>query len=233
MGSNRIGGAQYFATSRVGMVMHAPRGALRWLCVPSLPSTIRRDELMGMAAPMSWTAEMVRALPDDGNRHEVVDGELLVTPSPNDVHQRAVAALLFELMLYTRTHRFGEALTAPADIELDPNGMVQPDVFVQGLVNGRVSPGWNSGAPLMLVIEVLSPSTAKADRTTKRRRFQRAGIPEYWIADTDSRVIERWRPADTRPEVLAETISWHPVSAAAPLVIDVPLLFARAHGEAL
>jgi Uma2 family endonuclease len=188
---------------------------------------------MGMAAPMSWTAEMVRALPDDGNRYEVVDGELLVTPSPNDVHQRAVAALLFELVLYTRTHRFGEALAAPADIELDPNGMVQPDVFVQGLVNGRVPMGWNSGAPLLLVIEVLSPSTARTDRTTKRRRYQRAGIPEYWIVDTDARVIERWRPEDTRPEVLAETISWRPASTAAPLVIDLPQMFARAHGETI
>jgi Uma2 family endonuclease len=111
--------------------------------------------------------------------------------------------------------------------------MVQPDVFVQGLVDGRVSMGWNSGAPLLLVVEVLSPSTAKVDRTAKRRRFQRAGIPEYWIVDTDARVIERWRPEDTRPEVLAETISWQPVLAAAPLVIDLPLLFARAHGEAL
>ena len=188
---------------------------------------------MGMAAPTLWTADMVRALPDDGNRYEVVDGQLLVTPSPSYAHQRAVGALLLELMLHARAHGVGDALAAPADIELDTHGMVQPDVFVQGLVNGRPAMGWNAGAPLLLVVEVLSPGTAQADRTTKRRRFQRAGIPEYWIVDTDARVVERWRPQDARPEVLAETISWQPESAAAPLVIDLPLLVSRVHGESL
>lgn len=80
---------------------------------------------------------------------------------------------------------------------------------------------------------MLSPSTARADRTTKRRRFQRAGIPEYWIVDMDARVIERWRPRDRRPEVLAETISWQPLSSATPLVIELPVLFSRIHGEVL
>ena len=168
---------------------------------------------------------MVRALPDDGNRYEVVDGELLVTPAPAEWHQRAVAALLFELTLYARAHGDCEVLPSPADIE--------PDVFVQGLVDGRPSVAWNTGAPLLLVVEVLSPSTARADRTTKRRRFQRARVPEYWILDLDARVIERWRPDDDRPEVLAETIAWRPEGAAEPLTIALPPLFARIHGERL
>jgi len=189
---------------------------------------------MGMPLEATrWTADMVRALPDDGNRYEVVDGELLVTPAPAEGHQRAVAALLFELTLYARAHGGCEVLPSPADIELDPHGMVQPDVFVQGLVDGRPSVAWNTGAPLLLVVEVLSPSTARADRTTKRRRFQRARVPEYWILDLDARVIERWRPDDNRPEVLAETIAWRPEGAAEPLTIDLPPLFARIHGERL
>jgi len=107
-----------------------------------------------------WTAEMVRAIPEDGNRYEVVDGELLVTPSPSDLHQRAVILLVVALHDYIRTAGVGEVLTSPADIELDPHGMVQPDVFVRGLVGGRPARGWNTGAPLLLAIEVLSPSTA-------------------------------------------------------------------------
>jgi len=199
-----------------------------------LPLSRRAEQTMGMPQQATrWTAEMVRALPDDGNRYEVVDGELLVTPSPAALHQRAVSLLHIELGVYARAQGFGEALPSPADLELDPHGMVQPDVFVQGLVGGRPARDWNTGAPLLLVVEVLSPSTARADRTTKRRRFQRAGIPEYWIVDLDARVIERWRPGDERPEVLGDAIAWRPHGASAPLTIELPSLFARIHGEAL
>jgi Uma2 family endonuclease len=180
-----------------------------------------------------WTADMVRALPDDGNRYEVVDGELLVTPAPADLHQRAVSLLLQILDPFARAQHLGEALPSPADIELDRHGLVQPDVFVRGLVHGRPAGGWDSGAPLLLVVEALSPSTARADRTTKRRRFQRAGIPEYWIVDLDARVIERWRPDDQRPEILSDRITWHPEGATEPLAIDLQSLFARIHGERL
>jgi len=188
---------------------------------------------MGMPQSATpWTAEMVRALPDDGNRYEVVDGELLVTPAPNAPHQRAVTELVVMLHQYAIAEGVGEALLSPADIELDPHGMVQPDVFVQGFVEGRPARAWNAGAPLLLVAEVLSPGTARADRTTKRRRYQRAGIPEYWILDLDARVVERWRPGDERPEVLRESIEWRPAGARAPLAVALPALFARVHGEA-
>ena len=178
-----------------------------------------------------WTADQVRALPDDGNRYEVVDGELLVTPAPARPHQRAVFLLQSLLDAHVRALGAGEALSSPADVELDPHGMVQPDIFVEGLVDGRLARTWNAGAPLLLVVEILSPSTARADRTTKRRRYQRAGIPEYWIVDLDARVVERWRPGDERPEVLGESIEWRPLPGADPLAIALPPLFSRIHGE--
>jgi Uma2 family endonuclease len=187
---------------------------------------------MGMPQSTTrWTTEMVRALPDDGNRYEVVDGELLVTPAPGAVHQRAAYFLAMALGQYVSAQGLGEVLFSPADIELDPHGMVQPDVFVQGYVDGRPAPAWNTGAPLLLVVEILSPATARADRTIKRRRYQRAGIPEYWIADPDGRVVERWRPADARPEVLGETLEWRPAGSNEPLALALPPLFARIHGE--
>ena len=68
--------------------------------------------------------------------------------------------------------------------------------------------------PPLLAVEVLSPSTARADRTVKRRLYQRAGVPEYWIVDLEARLVERWRPADERPEVLTDTLTWRPVSPA-------------------
>ncbi len=191
---------------------------------------------MGMphsAAPTRWTAEMVRSLPEDGRRYEVVDGELLVTPSPAEPHQVAVTALVGLLDPYVRAHRLGRALVSPADLELDREGLVQPDVFVEGLVDGRPSRGWNTGAPLLLVVEVLSPSTARADRTTKRRRYQRAGITEYWIVDIDARTVERWLHSDDRPEVISEQLVWHPDGAGRPLTIELGELFSRIHGEIL
>jgi Uma2 family endonuclease len=196
-----------------------------------LPPHRRAEQTMGMPeAGTVWTAEMVRALPEDGWRYEVVDGELLVTPSPSYDHQRAVGQVFRLLADYADRLGFCEAIVSPADVELDTHGLVQPDVYVQRLVDGRPAGNWNAGAPLLLVVEVLSASTARADRITKRRRYQRARIPEYWIVDCDARTIERWRPDDERPEILADEIAWHPEGARNPLVIDLARLFARIHG---
>ncbi|MGH7531053.1 MAG: Uma2 family endonuclease [Gemmatimonadales bacterium] len=183
---------------------------------------------MGMPGILErWTAARVRELPDDGNRYEVVDGELLLTPAPSLAHQRAVGELFALLRSYCQTTGVGEAVTSPADIEFDLRTLVQPDVFVVPLEHGRRPEHWTDIHGLVLAIEVLSPSTARADRTVKRRRYQRAGLPEYWIVDLDARLVERWRPGDERPEVLTERLVWQPEAAAAPLGIDLPKLFAR------
>jgi Uma2 family endonuclease len=182
---------------------------------------------MGMPqATQRWTAEMVRALPADGNRYEVIAGELFVTPAPNVRHQAAVIELLMRLVPFVKTHGLGYALASPADIEFDEEDLVQPDAFVGPLIEGRRPRRWSEITTLLLVVEVLSPSTARADRTVKRRLFQRVAVPEYWIVDVEARLVERWRPGDERPEILSETLAWHPGSAPEPLVIDLPKLFA-------
>ena len=186
---------------------------------------------MGMAHPTTdWTAARVRALPDDGRRYEAVDGELLVTPAPGWPHQRAVGALYRLLDDHLRAHGLGEAVMSPADVELDARTLVQPDVFVVPLLEGgrRMRDWAEIQGRLLLVVEVLSPSTARADRHLKRRRYQRAGIPEYWIIDLDARLVERWRPADERPEILDERLEWHPAAGSPPLAIDLEALFAEA-----
>ena len=188
---------------------------------------------MGMAHPTTgWTAEMVRALPDDGRRYEVVDGELLepMTPAPGWAHQRAVFALAKALDRYVTGHRLGEAVLSPADVELDAGTLVQPDLFVVPLRDdGTRMRDWAEiGGRLLLVVEVLSPSTARADRHLKRHRYQRAGIPEYWIVDLDARLVERWRPTDERPEILDARLEWQPAAGSPPLAIDLEALFAEA-----
>ena len=172
-----------------------------------------------------WTAARVRELPDDGNRYEVVDGELLVTPAPSWNHQDVVGELFVALRAYCKSQSLGHTVVSPADIELDPKTLVQPDVFVVPLNEGRRPKNWEDIRGLLLVVEVLSPSTARADRTVKRRRFQRAGVPEYWIVGVDARLIERWRPADDRPEVITDRLSWQPQDAGAPFVLDLPAFF--------
>jgi len=181
---------------------------------------------MGMPqATEFWTPDRVRALPDDGRRYEVVAGELLVTPASSFSHQEAIGRLLRSLADYVERTQVGHAAISPADLTPEPGALVQPDVFVVALVAGRRPRDWRDIEHLLLAVEVLSPSTARADRTVKRRLFQRTGVPEYWIVDLDARVVERWRPGDDRPEVLTDSLHWQPAAAAEPLRIDLPAFF--------
>lgn len=181
---------------------------------------------MGMPQTVErWTAERVKALPADGNRYECVDGVLLVTPAPRPRHQVALQSLFLLLHPYLAEHELGDALLSPADIELDAETLVQPDLFVLPSGEARSLKTWKEVSRLLLAVEVLSPSSARADRIVKRRRFQRAGVPEYWVVDLDARLIERWRPRDQRPELLSDTLTWQPDPAQAALTVDLAALF--------
>jgi Uma2 family endonuclease len=184
------------------------------------------------AQPMEWTVEMVHALPDDGKRYEVIDGELFVTPAPSLVHQRAVRELLYVIGPYATAHGIGDALMAPADIVYGPRKMVQPDLFVVPFVGGAPPRAWTEVGHLILAVEVLSPSTSRVDRGKKRDLYREKGVPQYWIVDIDSRTIDRWRPDDMTPETRTDLLAWQPDQSVEPLVIDVAGYFARVHGEA-
>jgi Uma2 family endonuclease len=179
----------------------------------------------------TWTPEEVRALPDDGRRYEVVAGELLVTPAPSFKHQDSVFRLARMLNDYAERTGVGYVLMSPADIEPEQGALVQPDVFVGPLPEGRRPESWADFSHLLLAVEVLSPSTARADRTVKRLLFQRTGVPEYWIVDLDARLVERWRPGDERPEVITERLLWQPDPTKAALEIDLARFFAQVLGE--
>ena len=188
---------------------------------------------MGMPAVQShrWTADEVRALPEEpGKRYECVDGELLVSPGPRFPHQHIVGILLATLRDYCRQHSAGAVLMGPGELELDPHTLVQPDLFVLPLVDGRLPQRQDDTGNALLFVEVLSPSTARFDRLIKRQRYQRQGV-ELWIVDLDSRLVERWAPVDVRPEILTDVVTWHPDGAAQPLIISLPELFAEALGE--
>lgn len=178
--------------------------------------------------PHYWTSAGVRALPEDGNRYECIDGELLVTPSPSFEHQYTVLELAVLLRPYVRGHSLGDLAVSPSDVEIEPATLVQPDVFVAVSREGSKIRSWNEIGSLLLAVEVLSSSTARYDRVVKRRFYQRAGVGEYWIADNDSRVIERWVGREERPEIAAVELIWTPKLGIEPLRIDVAEMFARA-----
>ena len=184
------------------------------------------------AQPTEWTVEMVRALPDDGNRYEVIDGELFVTPSPSIVHQRAIIELLDFVRPYVKTHDIGEALVSPADVGVyGPRKFVQPDLFVLPLLEGSRIRAWSEVGRLLLTVEVISPSTVRVDRRDKRDLYREKAVPDYWIVDTDERTVERWRPNDTFPAVFTDTLVWHPDPGCTPLIIDLPAYFRSVHGD--
>ena len=192
------------------------------MAMPShlLPDRSRRD----------WTADEIDALPVDGNRYEVVDGELLVTPAPSNLHQRAVTLLAVLLQPYAAAHAL-DCLVAPTSVRFSATREVHPDVVVLPTNNGRLARDFAEVGRLVLAIEVLSPSTARADRFVKRRLFQSEGVPECWIVDTASRLVERWRPLDEEPEVALETLAWQPESEHFPRLIDLGAFFRQVHGE--
>jgi Uma2 family endonuclease len=180
---------------------------------------------MGMAAPTYWTAEMVRQLPDDGNRYEVVYGELLVTPVPRLSHQLLVSRLAVAVAGYLEHEPVGIMLTSPADISWGLRDvLVQPDVFVIPPNEARTG-DWTRLRSLLLVIEVLSPSTARADRFTKRRRYQEAGVPLYWIVDGEEQRVEVWTPDATFPVIETERLVWHRAGAGRPFTLELAELF--------
>lgn len=180
---------------------------------------------MRMVAPTYWTAEMVRALPDDGKRYETVHGELLVSPSPRMLHQLVHERLMFALGAYTRAVQVGQLFSSPADISWGPDVLVQPDLFVADLAETR-SGKWANVQHLLLAVEILSPSSLRADRFTKRTLYQHAGVESYWVVDADAGVVEVWTRGATFPVTEETTLRWHPAGASTALEIPLAELFA-------
>jgi Uma2 family endonuclease len=177
-----------------------------------------------MDRPAAYTtADDVRAMPDDGNRYEVVWGELLVSPAPRPAHQRVVVRLTVALGTYCERVGDLETMVSPADVSWSDDTLVQPDVFV--VPRAQAAQGsWSAVRTLLLVIEVLSPGTARHDRFTKRRLYQEQGIPAIWLVDLEAACVEVWTPTDHRPTVVRDTLTWHAPSATHALELDVAAL---------
>lgn len=200
---------------------------------PLLPSSRSAEHRMAMPRtlrfyPKRWTAYDVRALmeasPTHWPRYEAIDGDLIVTPAPRLAHQEMLELLRDVLKPYVARHALGRVLGSPADLELEKDSIIQPDLFVVPAALSQARE-WAEVTTLLLAIEVLSPSTRPRDRVIKRRFLQRVAVPEYWVVDLSRRLVERWRPGDRHAEVLTSVLVWHPPGPNEPLTIDVASLF--------
>ena len=211
----------------------------RWCIVrcDHLPIVPCAEQTMAMPAiRRRWTAADVRALTSEERawpRYELIDDELLVTPAPRNAHQIAVTELLVVLHPYLERVPVGMVLLSPSDLELKPGTVVQPDIFVVPVdsLEAGAPWEWSDVKSLLLAVEILSPSSLRTDRTTKRDFYLANGVEEYWIVDLEARVFERWRPASETPEVLRDRVVWVPRGGES-LAIDLPRWFLRVERKA-
>jgi Uma2 family endonuclease len=138
----------------------------------------------------SWTYDDYAALPDDGQRYEIVNGVLVMAPAPSPAHQDIVGMIFHYLLVQVKFAGLGRVFTAPIDVDLGPKNVFQPDVVV--VLNAhldRVAAKKIVGAP-DLVVEVVSPGSGVMDRIAKYAVYARAGIPEYWIVKPEKETVE-------------------------------------------
>jgi Uma2 family endonuclease len=159
---------------------------------------------MDVEDPMKTTSGSVKLtyddfvhFPDDGKRHELIDGEHYVTPSPNIRHQKIIGTLYLLIATWLENHPIGQVFLSPLDVVLSDIDIVEPDLLY--LSNERaaqvLTPLHARGIP-ELVIEIASKGTRKRDETIKRRLYERKGASEYWIVDPEIDVIRVYRRGD-------------------------------------
>lgn len=154
-----------------------------------MPSSARSDARL--------TYDDFVLFPDDGKRHEIIDGEHYVTPSPNLRHQDLIGRLYLVIgnFLATRQH-LGRVYLSPLDVVFSYYDVVEPDLLFVSGDQLEILTEKNVQGPPALVIEILSRGTRKKDEQIKRRLFERGGVREYWIVDPERRSVKVFRRAD-------------------------------------
>lgn len=193
---------------------------------------------MGMPAlRRRWTSADVRDLIDESRawpRYELIDGELIVTPSPGNPHQLFLGELFLRIAPYVDREALGLTYFSPSDLELRKGSITQPDLFVVPAEPGPddVERGWSDIQGLLLAVEVISPSSVRTDRVTKRDFYMESNVAEYWVVDVDAGLVERWTPERESPLVDRTTLTWKPWDAAHALTVHLPPLFDKVRARA-
>ena len=168
----------------------------------------------------AWTYGDLVALPEDQLRHELIDGEHVVTPSPGTVHQSILLNLVRHLLPYLDRSGLGRMLVAPFDVKLSLFTVVVPDLvyFTADRFARAVNEKHATAAP-DLVVEILSPGTRRRDKGRKRAVYDREGVCEYWIVDPEGRSITALR----RPRAGAGLTDVATLTVAAGDILESPL----------
>jgi Uma2 family endonuclease len=142
---------------------------------------------------LKLTYEDYRLIPDDGKRHELIEGEHVMSPSPNTKHQRIAGSLLTALKNFLHDHPLGEIFIAPYDVVLSDFDVVQPDLVFVAAAQASIITNDNIRGIPTLVVEILSEGNRKLDETIKRQRYEHYGIAEYWIIDPEIEQVKIYR----------------------------------------
>jgi Uma2 family endonuclease len=159
---------------------------------PRLPPCEWYNQAMMIST--KYTHADLLAMPDDGKRREIIEGELFVTPSPASNHQRILLNLAWAFREYLKVHSVGELLIAPLDVILSEYDVLEPDLLFVLKEHQTIVRDWVRGAP-DLVVEILSPTTEARDRGPKMKAYARFGVGEHWIVDPVAQAIEVYRLA--------------------------------------
>lgn len=178
---------------------------------------------MHMATQLKrWTLEELHSLPDDGNKYELIRGELFVTPPPTDDHETILARLTRILDRFVEANGLGHVYHPRAVFRFE-GSEVEPDLMVRQEATG-LGNAWERAPLPMLIVEVLSPTTRRRDQMQKKDFYTDARIPEYWIVDPEQAAVRVVRPGE--PVVMVrDTLVWQPAGVPQPLPIDVASVF--------
>lgn len=174
-----------------------------------------------------WTLAELQRLPDDGNKYELVYGELFVTPAPSPSHEEVISILVRLLNPYVERWKIGRVYTARAIVRA-LESEVEPDIMVRPVA--PLSEDWAKIPVPVFVIEIASSSTRRRDREQKRRFYLDIGVADYWIVERQSRSIQVVRP-NAADRIEYNNAVWQPAQATQPLIVDVRALFTDALNE--
>lgn len=175
-----------------------------------------------------WTLADLDRLPDDGNKYEVVDGELFVTPAPSPAHEWLADELHAILGPYVRAQGIGR-VQRPRAVVRTSGSEVEPDLMVRPLTS-RLPDTWEEAPTPLLVVEILSRTTRRRDHEQKRAFYLRNGVAQYWLVDGTIRAIRVVKP-DADDVLVEQELVWQPAGAGEALTIDVPGYFRAALGD--
>lgn len=143
-----------------------------------------------------FTYEDFLLFPNDGKRHEIIDGDHFMTPAPNTKHQRVSGNLFNAIANFLKGRKSGEVFTAPFDVILSDEDIVEPDLLFVSAARSAIITDKNVHGPPDLVVEILSDGTRKTDEIVKRKLYERYGVREYWIVDPELETIKIYRLTD-------------------------------------